>query len=68
MRRGSDAVSVAVRDSGVGFADRLRGRGLGLGLDSMRERARLVGGRLAIVTVPGAGTVVEAWLPIDARG
>jgi signal transduction histidine kinase len=66
LRRGADAVSVAVSDSGVGFADRLRGRGLGL--DSMRERARLVGGRLAIVTAPGAGTVVEAWLPIDARG
>jgi len=66
MRRGVDAVSVAVRDSGVGFAERFGGRGLGL--DSMRERARLVGGRLAIVTAPGAGTVVEAWLPLDARG
>ena len=66
MRRVADAVSVAVRDSGVGFAERFGGRGLGL--DSMRERARLVGGRLAIVTAPGAGTVVEAWLPLDARG
>ncbi|GAA2614392.1 hypothetical protein GCM10010399_51540 [Dactylosporangium fulvum] len=55
-------VVLEVVDDGVGFsADGPRpGR---LGVRSMRERAALVGGRLEIVTAPGAGTVVRAALP-----
>ncbi len=39
-----------------------RARG-GLGLLSMEERARLVGGTLAIRSSPGQGTLVEARVP-----
>ena len=35
----------------------------GLGLRAMRERAELVKGRLAVTSVPGSGTTVEAVLP-----
>jgi len=47
---------VRVCDDGQGFTGRSRD---GLGLDGMRERARLVGGRVDVRSRPGAGTTVE---------
>lgn len=47
---------VRVCDDGQGFASPMRG---GLGLHGMRERARLVGGRVDVRSRPGAGTTVE---------
>ncbi|GAA0741679.1 hypothetical protein Drose_27925 [Dactylosporangium roseum] len=55
-------VVLEVADDGVGFAADGPHPGR-LGVRSMRERAVLVGGRLEIVTAPGAGTVVRAVLP-----
>ncbi|MGI9113201.1 MAG: GAF domain-containing sensor histidine kinase [Gaiellaceae bacterium] len=49
-----------IADDGVGFdpqADGIRSRRLGL--TSMEERARRLGGALAIVSTPGAGTTVR---------
>ena len=55
--------ALAVRDDGTGFsaADRARAS---LGLVSMRERVRLVGGELDIVSRPDHGTSVVAWVPL----
>jgi signal transduction histidine kinase len=55
------AITVRVRDDGLGFetAD----RGTGFGLIGMRERAALVNGRLSLSTAPGAGTTVEVVIP-----
>jgi PAS domain S-box-containing protein len=54
---------LCVRDRGVGFD--LAGRGkAGLGLASMRERARLVHARLAVRSRPGEGTKVTARVPL----
>jgi signal transduction histidine kinase len=53
-------VGLAVSDDGVGFEASdpdLRARRLGL--TSMEERARAVGGRLSIESAPGAGTTVH---------
>lgn len=44
-----------------------QGRTRHFGLRSMSERARLVGGRLTVRSVPGQGTVVEARVPVSAR-
>ena len=55
------AVRVEVVDDGVGFNGR-RGRGLGLG--SMRERARELGGTFEIETPPAGGTRIIATLPV----
>ena len=56
-----DGVEVAVRGAGRGFA--LEGQSNGLGLNGMAERARLVGGELAIDSQPGAGTAVSLRVP-----
>jgi signal transduction histidine kinase len=58
-------VLVDVRDDGIGFdpeaAQRRSGR---LGLTSMQERARALGGKLEIRSRPGAGTDVRIEAPI----
>jgi signal transduction histidine kinase len=54
-----DVVTVEVRDDGVGFdPHRADVRSRHLGLTSMEERARELGGRLEIRSAPGSGTAV----------
>ncbi len=57
---------LTVRDNGKGFVRRSRGEGFGL--DGMRERARLAGGRLVIRSRQGAGTEVVAAVPLAPKG
>jgi two-component system CheB/CheR fusion protein len=59
------AVQLSVRDLGEGF-DAGEVRGKGLGLVSMEERARWVGGTLRIESTPGEGTSVDAEVPLAA--
>lgn len=56
-------IALAVRDDGSGFVDGDEARA-SLGLVSMRERVRLVGGEIDIVTRPEHGTSVVAWVPL----
>lgn len=57
-------LELSVVDDGDGFdPDRPTGPGR-YGLQGMRERAEAVGGRLRLRSAPGAGTVVEAVLPL----
>jgi signal transduction histidine kinase len=58
------AVSIEVRDDGIGFAPTARGSGFGL--TGMRERVRLAGGTVRIDSGEG-GTLVRAALPAHAR-
>jgi signal transduction histidine kinase len=54
-----DVVTVEVRDDGVGFDPKsAEVRSRHLGLTSMEERARELGGRLEIRSAPGSGTTV----------
>ena len=57
---------VIIEDDGKGFIinDVMR-NGLHFGLQTMRERAEGVGGRLAIETAPGMGTKVIVYLPFQ---
>lgn len=69
LREEDGRVVVEVEDDGRGFdPNRVSddGRG-GLGLLGMRERASLIGARLAIATEPGAGTTVRIEMPIEHR-
>jgi signal transduction histidine kinase len=59
LHENGDGLRLAVADDGVGFdphAPELRARSLGL--TTMEERARELGGRLEIDSAPGAGTTV----------
>lgn len=63
MMRTDDMIQSEIRDSGVGF-DTTRVAADSYGLQGMRERARLLGGRTIIKSNPGKGTQVFVELPI----
>jgi signal transduction histidine kinase len=74
LEHSSDRVRLKVADDGSGFSMRdvlaRGGRGRrpdSYGLRGMRERAELLGGRVAVTSRPGVGTTVEAVIPIPGR-
>jgi two-component system sensor histidine kinase UhpB len=58
-----ERVSLHIVDDGVGFVVEHYPT-TGLGLASMRERVRLVGGKLEVISAPMKGTTIEASLPL----
>jgi signal transduction histidine kinase len=64
-----DQIVARVKDAGPGFVpsqvQSSGGRHVGLGL--LRERARLAGGSLDLVTAPGKGTELALRLPLSPR-
>ena len=65
LTRRSAVVTLLIRDRGKGFDPSLLECSDGLGLVSMTERVGSVGGTLAIRSDPGAGTEIEARVPIQ---
>ncbi|MFW5745511.1 MAG: sensor histidine kinase [Spirochaetota bacterium] len=65
LMRAGDSVWLAVRDDGIGFEHTGRKPKHGFGILSMTERANMVKGTLAVVSRPGAGTLVT--LQMSAR-
>ena len=64
LRETDGTFAVAVSDDGIGFQpDLAELRSKHLGLTSMEERARELGGRLEIRSAPGTGTTVRLELP-----
>ena len=59
----SDRISLRIVDDGIGFNMREE-RMNGLGLISMLERVRLIGGTLRIRSSPNSGTTIEAFVPL----
>jgi signal transduction histidine kinase len=59
-------VVLEIVDDGRGFAPGAEHPGR-LGIRSMHDRARAAGGRLEIVSAPGAGTRIRATLPTDEQ-
>jgi len=59
-----NGIQLCVKDDGAGFnpAD-IHGKGR-LGLASMKERARLIQGKLSIQSQPGQGTIIKVWAPL----
>jgi len=64
LRASGDALDLTIRDEGVGFDVDAASRGLGLGLTSMKERLKLVGGELFIESQSTRGTTVLARAPV----
>lgn len=65
LTREGTQVRLVVADAGSGF-DPEQAHGEGVGLASMGERARLLGGRLEIESAPGSGTRIEVVLPLGS--
>lgn len=57
-------IHLTVRDSGGGFDVDSANRSAGLGLISMRERLKTVGGALSIESQRGNGTTIHARIPL----
>jgi len=57
-------VRLTVSDSGEGFDLKAAREGLGLGLVSMEERLKVVGGDLLIESQPKHGTTIQARVPL----
>ena len=61
----NDTILMTIMDNGRGFdPDRVKGKP-GLGLDSMKERAYLIGGDFFIESQLGQGTVIEVQAPLS---
>lgn len=64
LRASPDAIDLTVRDSGSSFDVEQALKTSGLGLVSMAERIKLVGGQLSIESHPGSGTTIHASVPL----
>ncbi len=67
LRLGNGCIELDVQDNGVGFDADAPPIG-GIGLKSMRERARSVGGDVVIDTAPGEGACVTVHAPAPPCG
>lgn len=68
VERRDEVLRVIIEDNGQGFeTEALSGEGTGghqVGLSSMRERARLIGGSLSVDSEPGSGTTMYLEVPL----
>jgi PAS domain S-box-containing protein len=62
LERTPKACLLEIRDDGQGF-DPLAARKKSFGLAGMKERVRMLGGQIDVVSSPGAGTAIEVNLP-----
>ena len=68
IKKNGDQVACSIRDNGEGFdsSEALR-LSPGLGLPSMKERVRILGGSFNLWSKPGAGTRVSFKLPVREK-
>ena len=61
LRWTEECITLQIKDDGKGFikADKRKG----LGLSNITNRAELFGGKVEIITSPGAGCLLTVWLP-----
>lgn len=68
LRATDQELIFSIADPGRGFdLNAAMSAGVGGGLTGMRERARMLGGRVTIETTPGVGTTITANLPITPK-
>jgi PAS domain S-box-containing protein len=64
LRGTEEEIVLRVSDTGVGFDAESPGIKRGLGLVSMRERLRLLGGKMSVESRPSRGTQITASVPL----
>jgi len=67
LAENSGEIHLIVSDSGKGFDIEAARRSGGLGLMSMQERVRLVGGTIAIESKPMGGTAIRVRVPTESK-
>jgi PAS domain S-box-containing protein len=67
-READGTMVLSVEDDGVGFRQADPRKPQSLGLVGLRERAHLLKGEVRIASTPGAGTRVEARIPVIEEG
>jgi PAS domain S-box-containing protein len=66
LRKRAGLLRLTITDAGIGFEPEQLPSAGGLGLISIRERARMIGANLEIASAPLCGTKVELCVPIAA--
>jgi signal transduction histidine kinase len=64
LSKREDGLHLSIVDNGIGFNISDSAKRVGLGLRSMQERLRLIGGHLQMHSGGGEGTKIEAWVPL----
>jgi signal transduction histidine kinase len=64
---GRGVVHLWIEDDGCGLGRSSRPGGTGMGLDSMRKRARELRGELRVSSSPGRGTRIDLWFHADGQ-
>lgn len=59
MFRENDLIHLSIQDNGNGFNSETSGFKTGIGLNSMRQRASMIGASIEIKSIPGNGTIVK---------
>ncbi len=67
LKKLDGAIHLSISDNGRGFDTKEVGGGQGLGLWSMHERVRLVGGRFEIHSETQEGTRIDVWVPLKKK-
>jgi two-component system, NarL family, sensor kinase len=60
----NDSIILTIMDNGKGFDPGHKSQ-VGLGLDSMQERAYLIGGEFWVKSQPGQGTLIQVLAPLS---
>ena len=68
LYRSPESVHLQIQDEGPGFSQDAMKERRTLGLISMAERARLLGGTLRVTSVPGEGARLEIAVPLTQDG
>jgi signal transduction histidine kinase len=67
LRKKGNRLFLSVSDEGRGFDAKAIRNSAGLGIRSMGERARLVGGQFEIHSEPGKGTKIDVCVPLPSE-
>lgn len=68
LRKEEDAIYLAIEDKGDGIKSLHSAKRSGNhGMTIMRERAEAFGGNFNVTSVPGQGTKIEVWVPVDVN-
>ncbi len=68
LRIKGEQIELMIEDEGEGFTPEDQKAGNSSGLTGMVERARLLQGEMEIISQPGKGTRILAWLPFEEEG